>query len=292
MVFLGHPERFATDRAKVIYAASYLTGIAADWFEPYTQDHPQNTDTLLDDWPTFESELHELYGDPDEEATNERALRALNMKENHRVGRYITSFRRYSSHVSWDDNALFSQFRLGLPDRILDALAQRENPPRTLSSLMDAALRLDNRFWERQSEKTSDNPKKPSDNSSANRNKSFGGSSGPYSKDSNKPPNTFGSKFKSSGSPNNSHSSGSNKFQDKTSDVGKKLDNTGKLKSSERQNRIDNNLCLYCGGSDHAIDTCPKRKARESQNCHVKTSSPSATSSSNGDALPALAGKE
>jgi len=35
LVFSSDPTRYATDAAKISYAASYLSGSAADWFEPH-----------------------------------------------------------------------------------------------------------------------------------------------------------------------------------------------------------------------------------------------------------------
>jgi len=35
LVFSSDPTRYATDAAKISYAASYLFGLAADWFEPH-----------------------------------------------------------------------------------------------------------------------------------------------------------------------------------------------------------------------------------------------------------------
>jgi hypothetical protein len=45
-------------------------------------------------------------------------------------------------------------------------------------------------------------------------------------------------------------------------DLSGKLDSKGKLTQQEWQCRIDKNLCLFCGGSDHQTDTCPVKSAR------------------------------
>jgi Retrotransposon gag protein len=36
----------------------------------------------------------------------------------------------------------------------------------------------------------------------------------------------------------------------------------GKLSSAERSRRINNNLCLYCGGSGHSAQNCPNKKSK------------------------------
>ena len=40
-------------------------------------------------------------------------------------------------------------------------------------------------------------------------------------------------------------------------DLTGKLDSHGKLTQQERQNRIDKNLCLFCGGAGHQANNCP-----------------------------------
>jgi hypothetical protein len=163
MVFLGHPSRFRSESSKVIYAASYLEGTAAAWFAPFVEGDPHIP--VLSDFTLFEEELRSLFGDPDEAATNERKLRNLRMKDHQTVAGYITLFRQYSAHVPWGNSALLSQFRQGLPDRILDLIAQRENPVTTLHQMMDVCLRMDNRYHERQAEKKADNRKNISSDS-------------------------------------------------------------------------------------------------------------------------------
>jgi hypothetical protein len=62
------------------------------------------------------------------------------MGDSHTVARYITDFRRYTNSLNWNDQALFSQFQEGLPDRILDQLAQRNEQPASLADLQALAL--------------------------------------------------------------------------------------------------------------------------------------------------------
>ncbi|CAG8629831.1 4306_t:CDS:2, partial [Acaulospora colombiana] len=48
-------------------------------------------------------------------------------------------------------------------------------------------------------------------------------------------------------------------------DISKHLQENGKLKADERQRRIANNLCLFCGGKDHKRADCPVLKAKEAK---------------------------
>ena len=47
-------------------------------------------------------------------------------------------------------------------------------------------------------------------------------------------------------------------------DLTDKLDSHGKLTQQERQNCIDKNLCLFCGGAGHQANNCPV-KARSAK---------------------------
>ena len=77
------------------------------------------------------------------------------------------------------------------------------------------------------------------------------------------------SKPAQSNSGNNSQSSGSKsgksketpKTQSTKPDLTGKLDSKGKLTQQERQHRIDNNLCLFCGKPGHKVLECPTKPA-------------------------------
>ena len=45
IVFDIHKETFPTDRSRILYAGSYLTGIAADWYRPFVEtDEPEHNE--------------------------------------------------------------------------------------------------------------------------------------------------------------------------------------------------------------------------------------------------------
>ena len=117
------------------------------------------------------------------------------------------------------------------------------------------------------------------------------GSSGNKSKqktDSNKSENKF-SKGSSHSKPKNTSSSstqnkGSTTEQKPTTpDLSSKLGKDGKLTPPERQRRLDNKLCLFCGASGHVTKDCPKStsassKSRASKTDHDKSASTSSDS--------------
>jgi hypothetical protein len=153
MCFLANPTRFADERSKVVFAGSYLSSVAQAWFEPFVFAEEGAASGLFRSFARFEEELTRMFGNPDEVASAERKIRALRMAEHHHASRYVTDFRRYSTLIAWNDAALASQFRTGLPDRILDELACRDDPITDLGELERVVLRLDARYWERRDER-------------------------------------------------------------------------------------------------------------------------------------------
>ena len=237
IVFLNHPGRFRTDRSKVLFAGSYLTGIAANWFEPFVEEGSAES-LLLDNWLLFKDRLIKVFGDPNAEATAEHNLDSLFMKDNQHISQYITKFRTEQVHVRWDDSALRHRFRLGLCDRILDALADRPAQPRTLSELMEVALQIDNQYWEREREKKM----------RARTLKGADLSSQSTSDTASK------SKKKGKGGKKENQTASNTKSEKKAEYLGK----DGKVTDAEKKRRQENGLCNYCGGP-HKLDDCASR---------------------------------
>jgi len=49
-------------------------------------------------------------------------------------------------------------------------------------------------------------------------------------------------------------------------DLTNKLGKDGKLTADEWKWRLDNNLCMFCGGTSHFTDNCPK-KTKKAKAC-------------------------
>jgi hypothetical protein len=260
VVFLNHERRFASERARILYAASYLTGVAADWFEPFTLDL---NNPVINSWATFESRLQSLFGDPDEVATAEYKLEVLRMREGDHVSNYITKFRTYAAVLDWEDSALRFAFRRGLPGRILDLIALRETKPRSLLELMDVALNVDQRHWERDREKKlyssrSGASTSVSTTSTFTRSKSV------------TPSNRSHTPGATSNQPSGGSSSRHNTPRPSSNPLDKVLDQSGKVRADEKKRRFDLGLCLYCGDRGHKLQDCPKRPS-DAQGRSVRT---------------------
>ncbi|MBW0570330.1 hypothetical protein O181_110045 [Austropuccinia psidii MF-1] len=238
LIFHNDPENFSQDRKKVLYATSFLVGRAAKWIEPYLSNLiNQDSSYLLNSWPLFESQLFTLFGDPNEVRKDEAELDGLRMKEGGHVALYIADFRSLASRIGdWGERALIHHFRKGLASRIVDQMASHPSNIDYLQDLMNFSLELDTRYHERKKEKNHHQEKKPEASKS----------NSPHHQNSSS----------SSHKKKNFHS----QKQDKPHSF--LLNKDFKLKGSEKDQRIKEGLCTYCGGK-HSLESCfirPQKK--------------------------------
>ncbi|MBW0463369.1 hypothetical protein O181_003084 [Austropuccinia psidii MF-1] len=125
LIFHNDPANFFSDRKKVLYSTSFLTGRAGKWIEPYLSNiSNEDPSYLLNNWPLFESKLFTLLGDPNEVRKSEQELDNLRMKESGHVSLYIAYFRSLMSRIGdWGERAYIHVYRRGLASRLLDQLA-------------------------------------------------------------------------------------------------------------------------------------------------------------------------
>ncbi|MBW0575294.1 hypothetical protein O181_115009 [Austropuccinia psidii MF-1] len=65
LIFHNDPENFFSDRNKVLYSTSFLTGRAGKWIEPYLSNiSNEDPSYLLNNWQLFENQLSNMFGDP------------------------------------------------------------------------------------------------------------------------------------------------------------------------------------------------------------------------------------
>ncbi|MBW0585474.1 hypothetical protein O181_125189 [Austropuccinia psidii MF-1] len=223
LTFHDDPAKFAQDRKKVLHATSFLIGRAAKSIEPYlTNLTNQDPNHLLNSWKLFESQLFTFVRDPNEVRKAEAELDSLRMKEGGHVSLYIGNFRSLLSRIGdWGERDLIHHFRKGLPFRILDQLASHPSRTNSLQDLMDITLVLDTRYHERKNEKSHHQEKKSEASKS------------------------------SSSHPQSSSSSSQKKkknFQKRDKPHSSLLNKDFNLMNSEKERRINEGLCTYCGG--------------------------------------------
>ncbi|MBW0499192.1 hypothetical protein O181_038907 [Austropuccinia psidii MF-1] len=233
LIFHNYLENFSQDRKKFFYATSFLIGRAKKWIEPYLSNRTnKDSNYLLNSWSLFESQVSTFLGDPNELRKAEAELDSLRMKEGRHVSLYIAHFRSWVSRIGdWGERALIHHLRKGFPSRILDQLASHPSRVYLLQDLIDVTLGLDPRYHERQKEKSHHQKKNPEDSNS-----------------------------NSSHTQNSSSSSQRKKknFQKRDKPHSSFLNKDFKLMNSEKERRIKEGLCTYCGGK-HSIESCFKR---------------------------------
>ncbi|MBW0493117.1 hypothetical protein O181_032832 [Austropuccinia psidii MF-1] len=233
LIFHNDLANFSKDRKKALYATSFLICRAEKWIEPYLSNLTnEDPNYLLNSWDLFESQLFTLFVDPNEFRKAEAELDSLRMKEGGHVSLYIANFRSLVSRIGdWGERALIHHFRKGLASRILEQLASHPSRIDFLQDLMDVTLELDTRYNERQKEKSRHQERKPE----ASKSNSF--------------------------HPQNSSSSSQKKrknFQRRDKPHSSLLNKNFKLMNSEKERRIKEDLCTYCGGKN-SLESCFKR---------------------------------
>ena len=247
LVYSDWPKAFWLDRAKITFTQSYLKGMALEWFELDLLDtsDPANHLHWMDNWIAFVAELQSTFGLHNPVTDAEHQLDHLQMKDGHRITWYIMDFNWLASQVrGYGDGALWHYFYTGLPDRIKDELS-RIGKPWTLDGLHTLSQEIDARHWERKDE--------------------LARSSKSQSTSSPKPSNSGGNSSKSSNTTSSASTSGSSKLANKPvsgstwPDLTAKLGKDGKLTTNERKQRLNNNLCMFCGGTGHFANKCHKK---------------------------------
>lgn len=224
LVFMLNPTRYPNDATKIGVIGTLLTDKALAWFSPYLE-HPENHKELLADYSQFKELLEKTFG------AHDRALLAASKIKRLKQGAksvsvFAAEFRLLASDLTWNDDALVSQFRQGLNQEVKDMLLHHDYP-KDLESAISLAIRIDNRLLEHRQEMNS------------------GFSSRPHVAHGPRPPPP-----PRNNGPAPMELGVSNRYT--------------RLSEAEKQHRKDNNLCLYCGGADHRLARCPlapRRKA-------------------------------
>jgi hypothetical protein len=89
--------------------------------------------------------MNRMFGNQHLSTTAENKIRALVMRETHRVTQYNIVFNCYAPYTGWNDVALAAEYYRGLPDRIKDTMSL-SGRPRTTDGLKEMALTLDQRY--------------------------------------------------------------------------------------------------------------------------------------------------
>ena len=167
------------------------------------------------------SVLEAAFGDPDRTGTAERKLETLK-QANRNFSTYYAEFSRHVANTQWNNAAKKTALSRGLSNEIKDALALANQVPQAYGEFASYLQRLDNRICAREAErKGRPAPRAPSPKvpTLPVLSTASGTHPGPMDLSAFRP----------------------------------------RLSPEERCRRIEQNMCLYCGGQNHVARFCPNK---------------------------------
>jgi len=264
--FRSSSDSFQDEACRITFAISYLRDVALEWFKPGLSGLTEEPPTWLEDWDAFVKELQTNFSPYDKSSDVESELVNLQMKDSQRISEYLVRFNSLAVRCSWGESALRHRFYDGLPSRLKDDVSRGDGKPKDLLGMRRKAQNSDACYWEHIQEHSREGntnskttpAKTPNQSSSTSRNNSTQQQKGQSDAKTSRP--AVLEKTPSTMKP----------------DLSGKLDSHGKLTAKERQYRIDNNLCLFCGKKGHRITDCLSAKASTAKG-RAATTTPAAS---------------
>jgi len=240
---------FLNDQDKILAASMHMKGKAAEWLQPLISDYLDNVDDVSEckeettkvfrNWDSFKKEITSMFGEVDEQQQAEKAILAIKQKGS--ASRYTADFKQLQAKIDWDDAPLKTAYYNGLKENVKDEVS-RSNRPDSLSDMVELAVRIDNRLYERSQEKKNQ-PRLIIANSGRGRTRTH------IRRDRDGDVVMDIDKVQEKKQRNNRKFDKQKKSYDGTS-------------AKERQDRFDNNACLACGVVGHFRRDCPKAAGR------------------------------
>ncbi|CCO34844.1 Retrotransposon-derived protein PEG10 AltName: Full=Embryonal carcinoma differentiation regulated protein [Rhizoctonia solani AG-1 IB] len=133
--------QFETEEDVITFLLVNMEGTASAWALPHLANIGTVKATIrtVDD---FDKAFERAFFDPDEQRAAERKITSLIQTTT--TAAYATEFRTLLMSLDWNDAALRAQFYKGLHWHVKQQLAQKEDQPRDLETLIAAAIRIDN----------------------------------------------------------------------------------------------------------------------------------------------------
>ena len=106
--------------------------------------------SVISNYARYKEEIKKHFGVVNEAQAAETKL--LSLRQEHGAAEYAAEFQRIASLTDWDDSALTALYYWGLREPIKDEIA-RVDRPEVLQDMVDLAIQIDSRQWERQRER-------------------------------------------------------------------------------------------------------------------------------------------
>jgi hypothetical protein len=149
MKIRAQPTRFPDEETKVIWASSFFAGAPKVWFQPFLERYSEGIDTPKEfvSFDNFAASLRTLYGDPNLVKQAIRSIRELRQVTS--ASDYTAKFESFRWNTKLGEDTLKIFFYDGLKEHVKDMLATLLVEPETLRELQTAAIRFDERAYER-----------------------------------------------------------------------------------------------------------------------------------------------
>ena len=228
LIFNSDPDRYTganADNAKIAYAASFLTGSAKEWFQPYVNE---TTGAIsFPTWTEFVAALRAAFDDPDAYQTGYTKISTL--KQERDCSSYHAAFVPLATILGIDERTKISCFKKGLNGELKKALSYQITLPDIFDEFVQACIKIDNQI--RANKEARDAI-----------------------------PRTQGGQF--APAPAASTSTGTHSGPMDLSGARYRSQKRGPVTDQEKKRRRDNNLCLYCGSSGYWASQCPHKRSR------------------------------
>lgn len=147
LTFDLQPQSFSTEQSRVAFMITNLTGRAREW----ATAEWENNSAVCHSAQSFSNALRRVF---DHRAQGREAARGLlTLRQGgSRVTDHSILFRTLAAGSGWGEHALFDTFLRSLSDDIQDQLAPLDLPG-DFESLVDLAIKIDNRLHDRRTER-------------------------------------------------------------------------------------------------------------------------------------------
>ena len=228
LIFNSDPDRYTgpnADNAKIVYAASYLSGPPKEWFQPHVNE---TIGTItLPTWANFVAALKAAFDDPDAYQTAYTKISSL--KQERDCSSYHAAFVPLATILGFDQRTKISFFKKGLNGELKKALSYQITLPDIFDAYIQACIKIDNQI--RANKEARDSI-----------------------------PRTQGGQF--APATTTSTSTGTHSGPMDLSGARYRSQKRGPVTDQQKKRRLDNNLCLYCGSSGHWASQCPHKRSR------------------------------
>ncbi|KAM9452535.1 uncharacterized protein ACWYII_047030 [Salvelinus alpinus] len=216
IVFSLQPNTYSSERARIAYVISLLTGRAREWGTAIWEARAECSDV----YQNFKEEMIRVF---DRSVFGKEASRGLASlcQGDRSITDYSIEFRTLAASSDWNEPALLARFLEGLHAEVKDEILSREVPS-SVDSLIALAIRIERRV----------------DLRHRARGRELALAGLPFS--ASRPSPSIGS-------------------ETEPMQLG-----GVHISTKERERRITNRLCFYCGSAGHFVMSCPVKGQRSS----------------------------